>query len=155
MKLYNAYIKKNSKGKIDDLIIVKEGFSFAAFIFWPLWFLYQKMWRELVALVVAIAILGFIPPLSASDKILFEIFFAFIIALNANYWYEQHLQNKGYEFLNLVISKNRDEAIFTTKEQYKESHFKNNKNFDDDFLDPKHSDKSIHKLIKIFKKKLA
>src|SRR4051812_36267366 len=102
MKIYNALIKKNSKGKITDLILLKEGFSYAAFFFNGLWFLYHKMWREFLAVLLvnwALASPHFLPEF---DQIFLLIAFVFITSFNANYWLVEHLKKQNYELVDLV-----------------------------------------------------
>jgi hypothetical protein len=104
MKTYSALVKKNSQEEVEDLILLKEGFSWRAFIFGPLWFLYHKMWMEvavLIAINFAFALLSKIS--SDLDKILLEISFLFIVALNANYWLNDRLRSKGYEFIGIAF----------------------------------------------------
>jgi hypothetical protein len=106
MKLYNALIKKNKEGKIEDVILLKEGFSWLAFFFSIFWFLYHKMWKESFALLVVnfvFAALGTNAILSGFNKILVELLFTFVIALNANYWLVENLKTRGYEFVGLTF----------------------------------------------------
>jgi hypothetical protein len=104
MKTYSALIKKNNKGEVEDLVLLKEGFSWRAFIFNGLWFLYHKMWKEIIALIlINFAFALFTKVFSDSDKILLEIAFIFVVALNANYWLCDHLKKKGYEFVGLAF----------------------------------------------------
>ena len=107
MKLYSALIKKDSAGKIEDIALPKEGFSFYAFIFSGLWFLYHKMWRE--ALLVALLNCVFIflgKFLSNFDYVSLEIIFAFMIAINANAWLFEHLKKKNYTFVGVIFGNN-------------------------------------------------
>ncbi len=104
MKPYSALVKKNRKGEVEDLVLLKEGFSWQAFIFSGLWFLYHKMWKEIIALIlINAALILFTKVFSNSDKILLEIAFIFIIALNANYWLCDHLKKKKYEFVGIAF----------------------------------------------------
>ncbi len=148
MKLYNAYIRKNSSGKIDDLVIAKDGFSLTAFIFGPLWFLYHKMWQEtlfLFAFNIAISLASFF---SEIDKAILQTVLSFMIAINATYWYGQYIEKKHYQFLNIAFANSKEEALLEIKNQYKDTYFKDVKEFDADFLDPKISDKIIPKFFK-------
>lgn len=111
MKIYNALIKKNKEGKIEDVILLKEGFSFFAFLFSGLWFLYHKMWSEFLAILLVnflIAYMGNFFP--AIDKVLLEISLIFLIALNANYWLCEHLKKKDYNFVGLVFGRDQTHA---------------------------------------------
>ncbi len=103
MKLYSALIKKNEEGKISDAKLLKEGFSFFAFLFGPFWFFYHKMWREFFVLLLADVALGFFV---GFDQLFLEISLAFIVALNANYWLAEHLKKKSYQFTGLIFGEN-------------------------------------------------
>lgn len=113
MKLYNALIKKNKEGKIEDIILLKEGFSCAAFIFSSFWFLYNKMWKEsLVLMATSIFFTVFCASgsLSGFDETMLEISLLLIIALNANFWLAEDLKKRGYEFVGLVFGSDRVNA---------------------------------------------
>ena len=111
MKPYNALIKKDKSGKIENFVLLKEGFSFSAFLFSGLWFLYHKMGREFLLLILlncAFALLGKI--LSNVDHFLLTFAFAFMVALNANSWLSENLQKKNYEFAGLIFAENLIDA---------------------------------------------
>jgi hypothetical protein len=106
MKLYNALIKKNQEGKIEDIILLKEGFSMMAFLFSAFWFLYHKMRKESFILFAAsfvFASAGKMNFLSGFDGFFLQMSFFFIVALNANYWLVDDLKKRGYEFVGLVF----------------------------------------------------
>ena len=113
MKLFHIYIKKSSDQSIDDLTMIKNGFSFFAFLFNFLWFLQHKMWRESLAFVLVSIVFGFIFQkswLSSFDIFIIQSSLMVMIGLNANYWYEQNLLKKDYQFVGCVYGKNEDEA---------------------------------------------
>jgi hypothetical protein len=113
MKLFNIYIKKSENQAIEDLAVIKNGFSIFAFLFNILWFLQHKMWRESIALIVVNAVFGFVfhrDWFGTLDMFGLEFGLALIIGLNANYWYEQNLLAQKYQFVGCVFGKNRDEA---------------------------------------------
>jgi len=106
MKLYNALVKKSQEGKIEDILLFKEGFSMMAFLFSAFWFLYHKMRKEFFVLLAAnfvFAFAGKMNFLSGFDEFFLQISFFFIIALNANYWLVDDLKKRGYEFVGLVF----------------------------------------------------
>ena len=113
MKLYNSYIKKSPNKAIEDIVLVKNGFSFFAFLFNILWFFYNRMWRE----SIAILIIGYLL-IEISEKTIFGNFEAFIImtgflviiAINANHWYSSYLRRKNYLFAGYVFGRNREAA---------------------------------------------
>lgn len=111
MKLYNALVKRNPTGKIEDIVLIKDGFSWSAFLFSGLWFLYYRMWKDLLALIAVNFAFVFLAKISSSfDRIFLEFGFFFLIALNANYWRADHLKKKGYEFVGLVFGANQIDA---------------------------------------------
>jgi hypothetical protein len=125
MKLYNSYIKKTEKDDIIDLIFIKNGFSFPAFFFNLLWFLYHKMMRGLILVIIIdiflIKIYG-IYKASATDILLAFISTSLIIAANANYWYGKGLKKKGYEFIGCVFGENKEAAKLRFVEGYIEKY---------------------------------
>lgn len=106
MKIYSALIKKNHEGKIEDIALLKEGFSMTAFLFSAFWFLYHKMRKEFLVLLLAnfvFAFAGKLNFLSGFDEFCLQIAFFFIVALNANYWLVDDLKKRGYEFVGVVF----------------------------------------------------
>ena len=137
MKLYNALVKKNELGKIEDIIMIKEGFSWKAFIFNGAWFLYHQLWKEVIILVGIISAFTFFAKLSTDfDKVLLQLALFFMIALNANNWLCDNLEKKGYEFVGIVFGSNGTNAKlrFVQKLQLKEF---DDDQFGDAFLNPK------------------
>ena len=111
MKPYNALVKKNNEGKISDVLLIKEGFSFFAFLLGPIWFFYHKMWKEAAILMVVDILFGFYADISSeADRLLLQIAFSYFVALNAIFWFCEHLKNKGYEFVDLVFASDAKEA---------------------------------------------
>lgn len=139
MKLYNALIKKNNQGTIEDIILIKEGFSYPAFFFSGLWFLYHKMWKEFAVLALINILFAVSSKISSGfDKAALEFAFIFIIALNANYWFcEKLLKTKNYEFIGLVFGDNAANAKLRFIKNLEADHEINQTEFDDSILNPK------------------
>lgn len=140
MKLYNALIKKDQNNKIEDIILLEEGFSWVALFFSLPWFLFHKMWRHALILLVINSLFvhfGNSEFFSKTDLLLLEISLSLMIALNAGYWYNQHLQQKGYIPLNYNLAHNKEEARIKAMEDF---YFRNpNLNFNefsDAIIDP-------------------
>jgi len=111
MKSYNILIKKNQNNKIDNIVLIKEGFSFYALVFSVFWFLYHKMYKEfaiLLLVALSISVLGNLHP--DFDKVIIDILMSVIIAINANHWRENHLKKEGYEFVDVIFGKDKEEA---------------------------------------------
>lgn len=153
MKLYSAYIKRNKRNKIDDLILVKEGFSFWALIFGPIWFIYHKMYNEFIALAALNLIISqssFI--FNFSDRVLLELVVVFLVAINANYWYGLKLQKNGFKLVNIIHAKNKDLALFSFIDNYRTTIFRDPRSFDNKLLDPKFADYFSYKVMRFFKR---
>lgn len=113
MKLYNVLTLNNKEGKTEDILFLKEGFSWLAFIFSIFWFLYHKMWKESFALFIIGGAFVFFEEsqiLTGDSKFIIEILLDFIIALNANHWFCESLVKKGYKFEGVVFAKNPAQA---------------------------------------------
>lgn len=111
MKLYNTLIKKDAKGKIEDIVLLKEGFSLFAFLFNIFWFLRYKMWKESLVLMVANIVLANVEKYSGDfNSTSLEVVLLLVVAFNANYWLFEHLKNKNYEFVGMVFGKDLEEA---------------------------------------------
>ncbi len=107
MKLYNVLVKKSPAGKIEDIVLLKDGFSWLAFLFSGFWFFYYRMWKDLFVLIAVNIAFVFFAKISASfDRFLLECAFVFMIALNANFWRAEHLKKCGYEMIGLVFGIN-------------------------------------------------
>lgn len=111
MQLYNVLVKKNPEGKIDDIVLLKDGFSWSAFLFSGIWFFYHRMWKDLLVLILVNFAFMFFAKISSNlDRALLEFSLFFLVALNANYWRMEHLKKKRYELVELVFGANSVDA---------------------------------------------
>jgi len=113
MKLYNAFIKKDQNGKIEDVVLLDEGFSFLAFLFGGLWFLFHRMWLNAAIIFAINYMLQSISNnaiLSKLDVMFLETSFLIIVAYNANHWFGEHLARLGYQISGFVLANNKAEA---------------------------------------------
>ena len=140
MKLYKGLVKFDKKGKIEDIIVVDDSFSWKAFFFNPLWFLFHKMWIEfflfLSVSVVFIYVFSF-----GAYNFLMQISLLFMVALNSKTWYEDFLiKRKKYLFLAMIFGNNKTEAKIKFINQISLKNKENNEKiiFSDNLLDPKY-----------------
>lgn len=153
MKLFSAYIKRNKKNKIDDIILVKEGFSFWALILGPIWFLYHKMFNEFFVLAVINLVIGQSSSiLSLQDKIFIELVIIFFVSVNANHWYCLKLQKDGYKIVNIIRGKNKDQALIEFIDKYRSTIFRDFRSFDSKLLDPKFANHLSYKFMRFFRR---
>lgn len=144
MKLYSALIKKSKRDEVKDFICLEDSFSFSAFFFGPLWFVYHKMWHELLALVIINIIFEIF--FASFDRILLELSLAVIIAMNANYWLCEHLKKKRYKFAGFVFGNNETDAGLSFIRNFSD------REFDEKNLDSKSLTKLSELKNKIWKK---
>lgn len=148
MNIYNALIKKNDNGKVEDIIMIKEGFSWKAFFFNTVWFIYHRMWKEIAILLLIGITFSFVAKLSSDfDKVTMQIALFFMVALNANNWLCEKIKNKGYEFAGIVFGSNATHAKLRFVKRMQNNEL-DEEQFGDAFLDPKKYYQSKKKRLK-------
>jgi len=145
MKTYNILIKQGSSKKIEDVAVIKEGFSITAFLFGVFWFLYHRMFKEVLILIVVVFLIQQFTKISSDfDKVAIEMVLAIVIAFNANFWLANKYKNNDYEFVGLVHCDNIEEARMEAIKDL------DKRVFSDKYIDPM-SDKTPHFLKKLYK----
>jgi hypothetical protein len=140
MKLYKGLVKFDKKGKIEDIIVVDDSFSWKAFFLNPLWFLFHKMWIEFSFFSLAIILFSCVFSFGAYN-FLMQISLLFMVALNSKTWYEDFLvKRKNYLFLAMIFGNNKTEAKIKFINQISLKNKENNEKiiFSDNLLDPKY-----------------
>jgi len=137
MKLYSVLCKYNEQQKIEDIKFIKDGFSFKALFFNVLWFAYYKMWKEVFAVILVNICLFFLAKFFLDfDKLLIEIAFAVMIAMNANFWLTTHFKKQGYKIIAVIFGNNLADAEFRFVKNLKSSLKSDEFYFDDKILNP-------------------
>ena len=140
MKLYKGLVKFDKKGKIEDIVVVDDSFSWKAFFLNPLWFLFHKMWIEFFFFSFAIILFIYVLSFGAYN-FLMQISLLFMVALNSKTWYEDFLvKRKNYLFLAMIFGNNKTEAKIKFINQISLKNKENNEKiiFSDNLLDPKY-----------------
>jgi len=110
MKTYLAYASEANPEKFE---MVKEGFSFNAFIFGMLWCVYNKLWLPAISLLAFNIILGVIIEDGAISEIsggVAQIASLVVIGITASQFMATSLHNRGYNLTDAIIARNADEA---------------------------------------------
>ncbi len=110
MKLYSALIKKNDEEKISDIVLLRDGFSLSAFLFSGLWFLYHRMWREFLVVLLVNVVITYCDKFSTFDKVFLQLSLALLIAINANQWLVDHLRKHDHTIAGFALGGDKDEA---------------------------------------------
>lgn len=109
MKSYSIFIKTNKdNGSIDDVILIKEGFNFYAFIFGIFWFLVKKMWIcSIIFLTIVFLISYFFCYFIAFAIVLLLLIF---IGFEANDLLIKKFQKNNYYFAGYTTGNDEKEA---------------------------------------------
>ncbi|MBM3590591.1 MAG: DUF2628 domain-containing protein [Alphaproteobacteria bacterium] len=111
MKLYSGLIKLDKFGKIEDLAVIDESFSFSALIFNPLWFLFHRMWREFFAIIAIFLVFDIFLSKLFDDALWLKLTFFTMIALNSRSWLVDHLiQRKKFKLATMIFAKSSVDA---------------------------------------------
>ncbi len=96
-----------------DLVLVKEGFSWPAYLFTVLWALYHRLWLTAVVLFAAAAGLsGALQAWSPDDAISAAVTLGYLLLVGslANDWRRWGLRRRGYEEAGVVAGVGLDAA---------------------------------------------
>lgn len=145
MRIYNILVKQDSSKKIEDVAVIREGFSVTAFLFGVFWFLYHKMFKEVLVLLVTVFLIQQFTNISTdSQRVMLEFSLAIIIAFNANFWLVRKLKRSGYKIVGMVHANNLEEARIESIKDLDHRIFSNK------FIDPR-LDKNPHILKKLYR----
>jgi hypothetical protein len=113
MRVYTVHIPPASPRQADP-VLVKEGFSWPAFLFGPIWALTHRMWLVALALValdvVGSAALDAARMAPAAQAVL-SLAVAVLIGAHANDWRRWSLDRRGFRNAGVVAARNIDEGL--------------------------------------------
>ena len=97
----------------ERIVFVRDGFSFWAFLFAPLWMLWHRMWLVLLGYVVVVA--GIDAALSVLGASPFAIsvvalFIALLVGLEASTLRRLSLRRRGFRNVGIVSGADREDA---------------------------------------------
>ncbi len=99
--------------RADDLIFIKEGFSWPALFFPLLWLLYHRMWLVLVgyfAILVFVGLGATYSGMSEAGETIVFLLINLLFAYEANDLRRWYLGLKGYHMIASVAGNNRSEC---------------------------------------------
>lgn len=120
MRLYSVFLRNHGRDTARDLVLVKEGFSWPAFIFTFVWALATRMWWPAIALFAIIVLVG-----AGTDAVglnedlqgLVTLSLAVAIGFLGNDIRRWHLDRDGYSEAGVVAGKNKEHALQRFLEQ--------------------------------------
>jgi hypothetical protein len=114
MRSYTIHHRAGTSSGSDDVVVIKEGFSWGAFAFNFLWALWHRLWlASLALLVVMLAIdaaadfVGINPVLAA----VIEVAVSLWVGFNGNDWRRRALERRGYAQAAVIAAPNADAAL--------------------------------------------
>ncbi len=113
MKTYSVHTLPWSAASDGDVVLVGEGFNWAALIFGVFWALWNGMWRTAIVLVVIGAAVGAIAALAGltpNAATLLQILVQVGLGLWGNDLRRLALARRGYVERTVVAARNREEA---------------------------------------------
>ena len=113
LKVYTVHVKPAGKDSPGDVVLVREGFSFWAFLFQMIWALYHRLW--LVAGLFLLIGLGgeFLAQsldLGPGAQLVLSLSVALLIGVEANNLRRWTLARRGYKETDVVAGYDLDEA---------------------------------------------
>ena len=140
MNLYKGLVKFDKDNKIEDVIVIDEGFSWGALILNPIWFLFHKMWLEFFLFLSILILFNWTSRFGIYDFFM-QASLIFMMALNSKTWYFDALtKRKKYCFMAMVFGANATEAKIKFINQINLQNKENNEKiiFSDNLLNPKY-----------------
>ncbi|MGE5539777.1 MAG: DUF2628 domain-containing protein [Gemmatimonas sp.] len=113
MRVYTIHLPPASQ-RIVDPALVKEGFSWPAFLFGPLWALAKGMWLTALALIALDLASGLVMDAAGFNPLteaIVSLAIAFLIGAHANDWRRRALARRAWRDAGVVAARNVDEAL--------------------------------------------
>jgi hypothetical protein len=115
MRVFTVHIRRHALDPDKDVRLVKEGFSWPAFLFSFLWALWNRMWWTALGLFVIVSGVGltvefFFPGSPAGTAVLLALYLA--IGWMGNDMIRRNLESQGFEDKGPVRAQDEDEALY-------------------------------------------
>ncbi|MEO5335465.1 MAG: DUF2628 domain-containing protein [Magnetospirillum sp. WYHS-4] len=115
MQLFTVHLEPRA----GTLAVIKEGFSWPAFLFLPAWALWHGMWATGVAIATLIAAITLVP-VGLDGQALLSLGLAALLGSVANDLLRHMLERRGWRFAAVVAGRNREAAEFRFLDQHPE-----------------------------------
>lgn len=113
MTLYAVFLKDHGRNPDRDLVLVKDGFNWGAFLFTVLWAAWSRMWWIAAALFAILTLSGWVLHTAhVSDDVrqIGAVALAAIVGMVGNDLRRWFLERDGYTEVAVIGAKNADEA---------------------------------------------
>lgn len=115
MRVFTVHIRRHALDPDKDIRLVKEGFSWPAFLFSFLWALWNRLWWTALGLFVVVSGVGLaveyaFPGSPAGTAVLLALYLA--VGWLGNDLIRRDLAAKGFEDKGPVCAADEDEALY-------------------------------------------
>jgi hypothetical protein len=120
MKTFSVY-QLTRAGAIENILLIKEGFSFVAFLMSPLWSLYNRLWQVFAVYAIALLIIYQLFQFNIIDftqSSLFMLTLHIYMGYVGNYFLQKRLTHMKYELIQIIAGRDKDEALLRLLDRY-------------------------------------
>ena len=115
MRVFTVHLRRHGLDPDKDVRLVKEGFSWPAFLFSFFWALWHRMWWTALGLFVIVtgaglAVEALIPDPTAQGAVMLMLYAA--VGFVANDLLRRHLAARGFAEVGPVCGQDRDDALY-------------------------------------------
>ncbi len=113
MRMYTVHLRPFRPGEDPDAVLVKEGFSWLAFLAAPIWAVWQRQWLGLLVYGVLAGLVGALVTfveLTAPAEFLVQGAVALLVGFSAHDWQRWRLERSGYRMAAVVAARDLAEA---------------------------------------------
>ena len=109
MKYWTVHLRAEHPATPTPPVLVREGFSWAACLFGPLWLLAHRAWIPAVLVIAATIIAGALAPENAQPFLFLAI--ALLVGFSGNDCLRFSLERRGFRLMHVVAARDADGAL--------------------------------------------
>ena len=113
MRVFTVHLRRHGLDPDRDVKLVKEGFSWPAFLFTFLWALWNRMWWTALGPFVIVSVAGLVAEALVPDAAWAAMLVLYAaVGFLGNDLYRRYLGGQGFVEVSPVCGKDRDEALY-------------------------------------------
>jgi len=101
-------------GACADFIVLRDGFSWLAFLFGPLWLLYHRMWVEAAVFTTMWLAMMLLPPMTGTVG---SLLLSVLLGLEGNMLRQRALLRRGHVQRGVLVAHDAQEALALVLQQ--------------------------------------
>ena len=111
MRFHTVHVRPGRPADDPDLVLVREGFSWPAFLFAPVWAPWHGLWLPLLFWVLASLVVGVVAgAFDVAGQMAISLAFSILVGLHANDARRWVLARRGYRFDGVVAAPDGEAA---------------------------------------------